>query len=290
MPPDPHAPLVTQPELRAAFESLGVLRGGGVMVHSSLKSFGRVEGGAQAVIAALMDAVTPQGTLLMPSFNHDTIFEPGEPGYYHPAESITINGAIPEAFWRLPGVRRSLDPTHAVAAWGREAERYTRFHHRTLTMGRESPLGLLWQDGGYALLLGVGYEANTFHHVVETVTGAPCLGKRSEAYPVRLPDGQQVLGRTWGWRAEECPFTDATRYQDAMRSRQVELRIGACRAILFRLQDCFEVVAGLLAQGLDGFPPCRRCPIRPRRVAQTVESDWDEQNQCPLPGSVAWEY
>lgn len=283
-------PLLTQADIRSGLEALGRLPGAGVMVHSSFSSFGRVEGGARAVIAALMDVVTPEGTLMMPSFNHDVIFREGGPGYYHPGESITTNGAIPEQFWRLPGVQRSLDPTHPIAAWGKHSLRYTQGHHRTLTMGPESPLGLLQRDGGYGLLLGVGYGANTFHHVVEMTTGAPCLGRRSEAYPVVLPDGRRLWGRTWGWRESACPLTDATAYREEMQSRQVETRIGACRVILFRLQDCFDVIAPMLAQGKDGFPPCSRCPIRPRRVPQTVESDWDEVHQRPLPDSVAWEY
>src|SRR5512140_3125911 len=114
-----HLPLLIQADIRSGLEALGRLPGAGVMVHSSLSSFGRVEGGARAVIAALMDVVTPQGTLMMPSFNHDEIFREGGPGYYHPGESITTNGAIPEQFWRLPGVQRSLDPTHPIAAWGK---------------------------------------------------------------------------------------------------------------------------------------------------------------------------
>ena len=111
------------------------------MVHSSLKSFGRVEGGARTVIAALMEVITPEGTLLFPSFNHGRAFEEGQPGYFDPRETPTTNGAIPDLFWRMPGVLRSLAPTHAFAAWGKNARRYMQFHHRTLTMGPESPLG-----------------------------------------------------------------------------------------------------------------------------------------------------
>jgi aminoglycoside 3-N-acetyltransferase len=261
-------------------------------VHSSLKSFGQVEGGARAVIEALMEVLTPEGTLLMPSFNHNAPFGPGGLGYYHPRETPTSNGAIPELFWRLPGVLRSLDPTHPVAAWGKHARRYTENHHRTLTMGPESPLALLGREGGFGLLLGVWYSANTFHHVVEMSTGAPCLGRRTEAYPVILPDGRRVLGRTWGWRAGSCPFTDEDRYGAEMEARGLQkvVRIGGCRAILFRLKDCNEVVANLLQHGKDGFPPCRGCSIRPRRVPQTVASDWDAENQRPFPDSMAWTY
>jgi len=283
---------VNRDEIAEGLRRLGVLENAGVMVHSSLSSFGRVEGGALAVIEALMAVITAQGTLLMPSFNHAAPFMPGGPGYFDPRETPTSNGVIPDRFWRLPGVLRSLDPTHPIAAWGRDAQRYTEGHHRTLTMGPRSPLGMLAAEGGFGLLLGVGYAANTFHHVVEMSSAAPCLGQRSEAYPVRLPDGRIVLGRTWGWRERACPITDKSGYAPAMRERgaQVQVQIGGCSATLFRLQDCADIIAPMLRDGLGDCPSCRRCPIRPQGVAQSVPSDWDAQQQRPLPDSVAWSY
>jgi aminoglycoside N3'-acetyltransferase len=286
------APRVTKSMIVDSLREFGVLSGAGVMVHSSLKSFGIVEGGARVVVEALMEVVGPSGTLMMPSFNHARPFEVDPFACYDPSQTPTSNGAIPDLFWRMPGVLRSLDPTHPIAAWGRNAARYTRFHHRTLTMGADSPLGMLWRDGGYGLLLGVGYGANTFHHVVETTTAAPCLGVRSEAYPVCLPDGRRVLGRTWGWRAAACPITDEVSYQAEMQARglQRQVRIGGCQATLFRLDDCYRVIAAMLRDGLGNLPPCSRCPIRPRRVPWTVSSDWDPLNQRPWPDSVAWTY
>jgi aminoglycoside N3'-acetyltransferase len=266
---------MTKETIAAGLRSFGVLTGAGVMVHSSLRSFGYVDGGARAVIEALMETVSADGTLMLPSFNHNAPFDEGGPGYYDPRETPTSNGAIPDLFWRLPGVLRSLDPTHPVAAWGKDAERYLRDHHRTLTMGPESPLGLLAGEGGYGLLLGVDFHANTFHHVVEMSTGAPCLGRRSEAYPVHMPDGQTVLGRTWGWRNASCPIDDTAAYAEEMFAGGWvrEKTIGSCRALLFRLSDCYAVVAELLKSGKNGHPPCSRCPIRPRVVAQTVEPE-----------------
>jgi aminoglycoside 3-N-acetyltransferase len=264
----------------------------GLMVHSSLRSFGQVEGGARTVVEALMEAITLEGTLLMPTFNHGVPFHDDGPGYFDPLTTPTINGAIPNCFWQMPNVHRSLDPTHPFAAWGKHARRYTQQHHRTLTMGPQSPLGLLHADDGYCLLLGVDYTYNTFHHVVETALNAPCLGKRTEAYPVQLPDGRRVLGRTWGWRNGACPFTDENRYGEIMAARGLhrQAMIGNCRATLFRLQDCFEVVAELLLRGTGDLLPCSRCPIRPRVVEQTVPSDWDDETQTVLPNSAAWTY
>jgi len=301
-------PEVTREDIATALRDLGLSAGDGVMVHSSLKSFGHVAGGAATVIEALMQVLRPEGTLMMPSFNHGTPFSQGGEGFYDPRSTPTTNGAIPDLFWRLPGVYRSLDPTHPIAAWGRSARRYTQFHHRTLTMGPESPLGLLGREGGLGLFLGVTYKVNTFHHVVETTLGAPCLGRRTDVYPVRIPAGgwegtaansagadpadRLVQGRTWGWRERGCPITDSARYEREMVARglQKEMMIGACRAILFRLSDCFDAIAQGLNEGTDGFPPCHRCPIRPRQVQQTVPSDWDEQHQRLMPDSEALTY
>jgi aminoglycoside N3'-acetyltransferase len=281
---------VTRGDIVTGLCQLGLRAGDGVVVHSSLKSFGVVTGGAQTVIEALMESITPEGNLLMPSFNHGTAFEDGMPGYFHPAKTPTINGAIPDLFWRMTGVYRSMDPTHAFAAWGRHSQRYTQFHHRTLTMGPQSPLGLLAADGGFGILLGVTYGANTFHHVVEMSTGAPCLGLRTEAYPVKHPKSHTVLGRTWGWRNDVCPLNDQVVYQGEMQTIHKEVMIGQCRAILFRLKDCFTIIARYLREGSNGNPPCSRCTIRPRRIPQTVSSDWDSNLQRPLPDSSAWTY
>jgi len=285
-------PPIGREEIVTGLRQLGLSPGDGVMVHSSLKSFGRVAGGAATVIQALMDVLTPSGTLLMPSFNHGAPFRKGGAGYYDPLATPTTNGAIPNTFWQMPGVYRTYHPTHAFAAWGRNARRYTAFHHRTLTLGPDSPLGLLGREGGHALLVGVDYRVNTYHHVVEMTTGAPCLGKRTVALPVKLPDGRTVHGRTWGWRGGTCPINEPARYARLMDERRLhrQIRIGASQVTLFTLRDCFEVIAEALANGLDGFPPCSRCRVRPRPNARRVESDWDDKNQCLLPDSEAWGY
>jgi aminoglycoside 3-N-acetyltransferase len=284
--------MLTRTTLAGSFRELGLYAGAGVMVHSSLRSFGHVEGGAQTVVLALMDVITPEGTLMMPSFNHGDPWQEDSTYAYDPRTTRSTNGAIPNALWPMPDVLRSLDPTHPFAAWGQHAQRYTQFHHRTLTMGPASPLGLMLQDDGYVLLLGVDYTSNTFHHCVEMMLNTPCLGKRCEAYAVQLPDGRRVMGRTWGWRNASCPFTDSNRYADVMAERGLhkQRKIGECTATLFKMRDCFDVVSEILRNGRDGFPPCAGCPIRPRVVEHTVESDWDEAMQSLKPNSVAWTY
>ncbi len=284
---------LTRDELARGFRELGLRAGMGVMVHSSLRSLGQTREGPKTVVEALMEALTEDGTLLMPSFNHGAAFEQAQASYYGPLETRCTNGAVPDYFWRRPDVLRTLNPTHAFAGWGRNARRYLKDHHRTATMGSESPLGRLWRDGGHCLFIGTGYGANSFKHVVEMTGGAPCMGVRTESYPVRLPDGREVRGRSWGWREKGCPISDPERYAPKeMGRRGLELRgrVGAASCTLFRLDDFYRVLAEFLARGVDGHPPCAACPIRPRTSPWTVESDWDHETDRLRPDSDAWSY
>ena len=49
---------------------LGVKKGDVIMLHSSLSSMKCVDGGANTLIQALLDVLTPTGTLLLPSFTY----------------------------------------------------------------------------------------------------------------------------------------------------------------------------------------------------------------------------
>src|SRR5215216_7553101 len=58
---------VTRDGLAADLGRLGVRPGSVLLVHSSLSSLGWVCGGAQAVVEALLDALGPDGTLVVPT-------------------------------------------------------------------------------------------------------------------------------------------------------------------------------------------------------------------------------
>jgi aminoglycoside 3-N-acetyltransferase len=289
---------VTRESLVEDLRRLGLSVGDRVMVHSSLKSLGHVEGGPHAVIAGLQDVLTEEGLLLMPSFNHGVPFHAGSVGYYDPRETPTCDGLIPETFRTLPGVWRSLNPTHAYCAWGRDAERYLCRHHLTLTMGPGSPQGILCREGGRCLFIGTGYHTNTFKHVVEMSTGAPCLGRRTVELPVHLPGGRRVKLRTWGYRGARCPISDPNEYVDREMTRlglHTRARIGDSTVTLFALRGFFDLLAGMLREGYAGNPPCADCPVRPGASPHDVPSDWDEGTGDLTPdspsraiGPMAW--
>src|SRR3954462_14269762 len=65
----PESPPVTARSLAADLRALGVPAGGLVLTHSSLSALGWVAGGPEAVVAALLAALGPDGTLVVPSFS-----------------------------------------------------------------------------------------------------------------------------------------------------------------------------------------------------------------------------
>ncbi|MBR2021213.1 MAG: AAC(3) family N-acetyltransferase [Clostridia bacterium] len=58
---------VTKEDIKASALKLGIKDGDSVIVHSSLKSLGYVEGGADAVIDGFLEAVGKDGTLIFPT-------------------------------------------------------------------------------------------------------------------------------------------------------------------------------------------------------------------------------
>jgi aminoglycoside 3-N-acetyltransferase len=165
---------LTAHHVTLGLRALGLSSGDLVLVHSSLSSLGYVEGGAEAVIDALLAAVAPDGTALVPTLTGSETLDADHPPVYDPDETPCWTGLIPETFRRRPDAVRSLHPTHSVAAIGARARELTAGHEHSLTpCGPDSPYGRIAQAGGYILLLGVGHEVNTTFHLVEEIVGVP---------------------------------------------------------------------------------------------------------------------
>jgi len=154
-----------------------------IVVHSSLRSFGRVERGAETVISALQ-SVCP--TVLMPGFQcvanvlpppaqrpeqngcdyavHFDLSQPPEP---FDVEKFPIHprmGRISHVFARSAGVLRSEHPWHSWLVWGKDAEDYARDHPWE---SANRPLEWLAAAGGWVLLLGVTLSSCTAIHLAE---------------------------------------------------------------------------------------------------------------------------
>ena len=152
-------------EVTEQLRSLGVERGGVLLVHTAFSRVGPIEGGPPALIVALTEAVGPAGTLVMPSMSDDDDVP------FDPAATVCRSmGIVAETFWRLAGVLRSDSP-HAFAARGPAASRITAPHPVEVPHGLDSPVGRIYELDGQVLLSGVGHDANTTLHLAENEAG-----------------------------------------------------------------------------------------------------------------------
>jgi aminoglycoside 3-N-acetyltransferase len=178
--------VMTQQRLAAELTSLGLRTGDAVMMHSSLSALGHVEGGAEAVVDALLGVLGPAGTLLVPAFRDSVWGDPADfantdcgqcPQRLCPSQQPGFQGALAETVRCRPGALRSCHPTHSWAALGPAAERLLVGHQRAATpCGRGNPFDELLTLDGCVLLLGVRVNAVTLWHYYEELLEVPYMG------------------------------------------------------------------------------------------------------------------
>ena len=170
----------------------GLRRGGIVLVHSSLSSLGHVPGGAETVVQGLLEALSPEGTLLLPALSYEHVG--AHQRVFDVLRTLSNVGAIPEHFRTRAGTLRSICPTHSVCGVGPLAGEMLGEHHLDDTpCGPHSPFRKLRDRGGQILFLGCGLRPNTSMHGVEELAQPPYLFEPAAiTYRVILADGREM--------------------------------------------------------------------------------------------------
>jgi aminoglycoside 3-N-acetyltransferase len=197
--------LQTESTLLADLAALGVRFGGVLMVHSSLSRVGYVLGGAQTCVRALLRALGPEGTLVMPAFSGqvsdpadwpDLRFDAAflelareEVPVFHPETTPTAMGAIPETFRTWPGVLRGAHPQVSVCALGPRAAEIVEPHDWAWGEGAGTPFERLYAMDAQLLLLGVGFNRATLLHFAES--RVPHGRRKVRRFPYVEPDGSR---------------------------------------------------------------------------------------------------
>jgi aminoglycoside 3-N-acetyltransferase len=260
---------VTRAEIADAIRRLGVRRDDVLLVHSSLRSFGRVDGGADAVIDVVLEAVGPDGQVVMPTFTRCRVSpETPDPEPYDPAATScrSRTGAVPDAFWRRPQARRSLHPTHSLAVIGPRADEFVAGGERR-NFDPAGPFGRYARWGGRALFLGADLGSNTSAHLAEDWLGMPFL--TAERARVRLPDRGVETVELTGYPSGLCRsyYGGGGVVKQAFREAGVlaavdlnatRLQLASARDNLRVIAECEERIPGFLlcADHSDEF--CRR--------------------------------
>jgi aminoglycoside 3-N-acetyltransferase len=260
----------TRAELLHDLRRLGVSDGDTLLVHASLRSLGFVIGGAVSVVSALIAAVGPTGTIVVPTATTDNT-DPsrwrmtcGAPRPadewplirdhlppFDPATTPSRNvGAVAESVRTWPGAVRSDHPQTSFAALGPRAEKLMAGHDRDCHYGERSPLPRLAEIDAKVLLLGVGYGVCTAFHLAEyRVPGAPVRD-----YECVITD--ESGDRTW-YRYEDVDLNDADFAQlgaafEASDRGILAVRggyVGIAECRLFPMNEAIEFAADWFSAG-----------------------------------------
>jgi aminoglycoside 3-N-acetyltransferase len=173
--------------------SAGVKQNIPLLVHSSLSSMEYVPGGATTIINALLKAMGPNGTLIIPSLSY--LFVNDQTPFFDITNTPTNLGSIPETFRRRKDVIRSLHPTHSCCGFGKDAFYILSSHHLDISpVGIHSPFSKMKDFEGQIVFLGCGARCNTsIHGVEESLLIQPSYLLRDEKiiYTIRDVNGKE---------------------------------------------------------------------------------------------------
>ncbi|MBE0698598.1 MAG: AAC(3) family N-acetyltransferase [Anaerolineaceae bacterium] len=277
--------MVTESDIAAGLSDLGLNSASTAIVHSSLRSFGQVEGGAAGVCRALLST---GATLLFPAGSWDLTGVPAPPGLIRPHNAALIAatwaefdealrqavpfredlpvdkelGIIPETMRTLPSDLltrvRSPHPIMSYLAVGTHAQELIDAQSLDWPLG---PLEVLAERDGDVLLLGVSHTANTVIHLAEQQLG------RSRFYRYAKAAGQ-VWMELPNIPGESHRFDEV---EPSLRAATQEVQIGACRARRVPVRAVLDVVKQLILADpgvlLCDKAGCRCSAARQQRLA-----------------------
>jgi aminoglycoside 3-N-acetyltransferase len=160
-------------ELAESWRKCGVESGRMMLLHSSagrsLRHLAKVglKPDPRILVESFLEALGPQGTLLLPLFNFD--FAAGVP--FDIRQTPSRMGALTEAGRTWPDAVRTGHPIYSFAAIGAEATAFQGLRNFS-GYGPDSPFGILHRaDGVIGILDLPDNQSMTFYHYVEESCG-----------------------------------------------------------------------------------------------------------------------
>lgn len=215
--------VVTKQDILDAARNLGIKEGDSVIIHSSLKSFGHVDGGADTVIDAFLEAVGKTGTLVFPTLcqkDWKNVYQ----NWHMDADSDV--GYITNVFRKRPGALRSNQATHSVSAIGKDAKYITETHGQTgkrigifgdTPFAADSPWEKMYKMNTKVVFIGVNMRYCTFKHYTEY-----CFMEKLFKSIENHPDYEKALEPVWFYGKDEglWPLTDSEAVQKYLEDQK----------------------------------------------------------------------
>lgn len=245
--------MLTKKDIVKAFKDAGLPKGAVMMLHSSYISLGEVEGGPEAVLDALQEALGPKGTLVLPVF--------------------AKLGVLTELVKQRPGAVISPCPLGTVCAVGPKAKEIVKDHWKADTVhGWNTPFGWMAKNGAYICLLGCDEDRNTFLHFIEAVNKLPYLRDATAEVEV----GGKKIKKTWKYYPG--PHRDFIGLECLLREANAitQFQLGNAQVRLMRADRIYEVLQDEFeadpAAALCDNPECADCVMQRAKLFEAKAS------------------
>ncbi len=177
----------TRKTIITELEKLGLQNYPAVMIHTSMRKVGEIEGGADTLIDALLQTLGPLGNLVMVLGADDD-----EPFDALTTEADEDMGIVPELFRERSGVQVNDHAAARYAAHGPQAEFLLNPTQLHVYHGPGSVLERLTEMNGAVLRMGADTDTVTLTHLAEYFADVPDKRRVSLRYE-RADSGEQWI-------------------------------------------------------------------------------------------------
>lgn len=234
---------------------LGIKPQDTLLIHSSMKAIGEVDGGADTVLDAFSEYLAP-GLLVLPTHTWRQIN--AEYNVFDVVNEPSCVGILTNLFRQRPGVVRSWHPTHSVAALGADAlEFISGEENMDSPCPRDGCWGKLYDRRAKILFLGANINRNTIIHGVEEWANIPNrVSSWYQDLKIRTPDGRMIHRPM---RRHESPIPDVSKNYGKLEAplfaKNIAARgkIGDAESILVEVVPMVDLTMEFLRRNPDLF-------------------------------------
>lgn len=247
--------MLTKKEIAEQLRQMGVQPTDTVLIHTSLKAVGEVEGGAEGFIDAFC-AYLADGLFIVPT--HTWAAVNADNPVYDVRTAVPCIGVVPKVAAFRPDGIRSLHPTHSVWACGKGAAAYVDGEENA---GSPGAPGFCWDQladrHAKILLIGVKHDRDTFIHSVDEYAGVE--NRLGKPFEVTITDhnGQEMKRM---FRPHGCSRTnDVSQFYVNFEKPLVALgaqtfgRLGNAEVRVVDAYRCREILAALYHRENEAF-------------------------------------
>jgi aminoglycoside 3-N-acetyltransferase len=228
------------------------------MLHSGFSRDTGFRGTVDAFTDAILDALGPHGTFVMPSLSYRgaALDYLSKLEIFDVRKTPSMMGLVSEFFRRRDDVLRSVNPMHPVVATGRDAEWLVAGHEDAVySCGAETPWSRLVDIDSKVIFFDTAFASFTFfHHIEHEVSPKLPFSLYAEPpfdVPVRDREGNLLVVRTHAFSREAIRRRRFAVFEEELRQRGLikSRRLGNTTLMLIRVRDALGHAKRMIKNG-----------------------------------------